>query len=352
MRAYWGKRYVRVPYWPPRSLWPGIACSLGTRALGLTCLQRWTKSWWLRNRPLDTWYDDRLDDALRHLLREKLFDVVIVEYAIWSRALTLFERPVLKVIDTHDVFTDRYKLLSHSDASPVFWPWGSVSLSARDEKRALDRADVVIAIQSQEAERLRSVTRSRVVTVGHLLTGLKAPCNGATGHDMLFVGSAWVPNVDGMRWFIREVLPKVRRQVPSARLLVAGHICRELPAADGCVKLWFVDDLEQAYRQAAVVVNPVGSGTGLPIKSIEALGFGRALVSCPSGARGLEDAIGHGLIVAQSVPEWVDNLSQLLADGQTAAKTGDAAYRFAQQWNARQCEELQMLLTRPATCQP
>ena len=67
---------------------------------------------------LDEWYCDSLDNKLISLKEQISFDVVIVEYVFFSRALELFPDS-LKIIDTHDVFGDRHKLFIGQGKRPA-----------------------------------------------------------------------------------------------------------------------------------------------------------------------------------------------------------------------------------------
>jgi glycosyltransferase involved in cell wall biosynthesis len=343
MQRCWGAAYIRTGYRWPRSLWLPVALSRATQALGLSCLHHWTRRHWLRNRPLDLWYDDRVARSIERLHAREQFDAVIVVTVIWSRALEQFGSGIRKIIDSQDVLTDRYRMILGSNRTPRFWPWGSVSLSESEERRGLSRADVVLAIQPEDARRFREMTDRSVVTVGHLLPPLR-PVAASEGADLLFVGSAWAPNVDGVQWFSRTVLPQLRRDVPSARLLVAGAVARHVPRVDGCRKLGVVRDLRRVYAGAAIVINPVREGTGLAVKSIEALAHGRVLVASPAGARGLESARGRGLVVADSPEAWRETLCALLQDRPQRELLEHEAVAFAHSWNATQIGQLQTLL--------
>jgi glycosyltransferase involved in cell wall biosynthesis len=71
---------------------------------------------------------------------------------------------------------------------------------------------------------------------------------------------------------------------------MAGKICHALSVAlpSGVELLGWLEDVDEFYRQLRVVVNPVLRGTGLKIKSVEALSHGRPLISTPIGLEGLE----------------------------------------------------------------
>jgi glycosyltransferase involved in cell wall biosynthesis len=108
-------------------------------------------------------------------------------------------------------------------------------------------------------------------------------------YDLLFVGSRWNPNLDGINWFYRNVyVPYLWPR--RVRLAVAGRICEWLDFADQHVTLLGTVEgpLDPVYAASKLVIAPVFEGTGLSIKAIEALGMGKALVAAPPAVRGLD----------------------------------------------------------------
>ena len=92
-------------------------------------------------------------------------------------------------------------------------------------------------------------------------------------------------NVHGVTWFIERVLPACAGCVPDAELWLVGRHRRARsamprPACDGSVSSMRSG---RRYRRAAVVINPQQFGTGLSIKSVDALLHGRPLVTTASG---------------------------------------------------------------------
>lgn len=148
-------------------------------------------------------------------------------------------------------------------------------------------------------------------------------------------------NVHGVTWFIRHVLPLVRRQVPEAELWLVGDIGRRIrTGAPGVRRLGFVDGLGDLYRRAAVVVNPQQFGTGLSIKSVDALLHGRPLVASTSGARGLEDGAGAAFLQAGSAEEFAERLIEVLRDPARGAALAERAGEFARRYHERNLRAL------------
>lgn len=282
--------------------------------------------------PVDSYFDPGCAPFVRDLLARRRFDAVIVSYVFYSRLLELVPDSALKLIDTLDVFSGRFRLYrEHGQASEFF------STGPAEEARALGRADTVLAIQEWDAAHFRSLSGSRVSVVGHLAPPVDDAGAAAAGDcpAMLFVGGPMGINVHGVNWFIERVLPAVRRRVPAAELWLAGGIGDRIPGTPAGVRRFgFVDQLEQVYRRAGVVVNPQQFGTGLSIKSVDALRHGRPLVTTSAGARGLESGAGTAFLQADAAEAFGDRLIELLRDPVAAAALGARAAGFARDYHS------------------
>jgi polysaccharide biosynthesis protein PslH len=101
-----------------------------------------------------------------------------------------------------------------------------------------------------------------------------------------------------------------------------------------------------AYEFGHVVLNPVLEGTGLPIKSIEALMHGKALVASPSAARSLSDGAGSAFLVGESPQEMAGAILRLLRNSEARKELASAAARYAKQYAQCQLYNLHMALSR------
>jgi glycosyltransferase involved in cell wall biosynthesis len=285
------------------------------------------------NLPVDCYFDPESAGYVRALVTEHRFDAVVLSYVFYSRLLDAMPGPVRKLIDTHDVFADRYQLYrSRGQASEFF------STTPAGEARALDRADAVLAIQEWDASHFRSLTTRPVVVVGHLApVAVSSPAPPAADPGILFVGGPMGINVHGVRWFLERVLPTVRRRVPAAELWLAGGIGDRVgQGVAGVRRLGFVESLGDVYRRAAVVINPQQFGTGLSIKSVDALLHGRPLVTTASGARGLEDGAGAAFRQADAAQAFGEAVIELLTAPAQATSLAGRALEFARAYHQRQ----------------
>jgi SAM-dependent methyltransferase len=223
--------------------------------------------------------------------------VLLTEYVWLTRVLPLIDDRAVKVIDTHDVYSLKAdKVLRHGVRD--LW------LRPEEEADRLRLADLVIAIQEDEREILHGlVPTTPVVTAGvdfDVVGDPKLP----DGHRVLFIGSGNAMNVRGLKEFLRFTWPFVRERVPDAELLVAGDVSQAIgEEPPGVRALGRVEDLGALYRMARVIINPTIAGTGIKIKTIEALTYYRPIVTWPTGVDGLPQALKD---LCDVVEDWYE----------------------------------------------
>lgn len=112
---------------------------------------------------------------------------------------------------------------------------------------------------------------------------------------IIFVGKLdYLPNTDAVLYFAREILPLVRRAVPSAHLVVAGWNppggVLKLARKPYIKVLPNVADIRPEVAKSAVSVAPMRFGAGIQVKILESLALGTPAVATESvvGAFGEE----------------------------------------------------------------
>lgn len=300
---------------------------------------------------VDDWYDRSLDAFFHELARKIDFDVVIVVYVFLSRALLQFPSRTLKIIDTHDRFTDRHQMFLAAGQHP-----GWFSTTLRQEVKGLERAEVVLAIEGRERDFFaKHLPRRSVLTVGHIARE-SPPITSweqRQANSILLVGTNYPPNLEGLKFVLEQVLPLVHAKRPEAFILLAGTLCFAIPDSPHVQKLGVVKEIADAYARAWVATNPVYAGSGQCIKSLEALGYGMPLVTTRTGARGLPDAAPAAFIQVEDrdAQGMADALIRLLDSNaeRTALsqRTGEYVRRFNELTLASLLEAISMPI-RPA----
>lgn len=142
-------------------------------------------------------------------------------------------------------------------------------------------------------------------------------------------------NDDGLRWFLRDVLPIVLRERPDAVLTVVGRDPgAEVEAfarrwADAVRLVGFVPILDDVLASACALVNPLRFGSGIKLKVMEALARGVPVVSTSVGADGIDAGPGSGLSIGDTPREFAAALLALTAAEENAAASASAARHYA-----------------------
>jgi glycosyltransferase involved in cell wall biosynthesis len=164
-----------------------------------------------------------------------------------------------------------------------------------------------------------------------IFPGLKD--TGTSEPLVMFVGEmAHAPNAQAAKSLVRDIWPRVRTQVPAARLAIIGRGSHAAlyPWVDESVTLpGFVEDLQPWYRRARVVCCPIYHGAGTRVKIIEAAAHAKAIVSTRLGAEGLDFETEREIILRDAPAEIAAACVRLLSDSDAAARLGRAALQKA-----------------------
>jgi glycosyltransferase involved in cell wall biosynthesis len=167
---------------------------------------------------------------------------------------------------------------------------------------------------------------------------------------VVFLGSMdWMPNQDGVRWFVREVWPQIRLLHPEATFHIVGRNppaeITALSAIAGVTVVGSVADVRPHLAEAAVVVVPLLVGGGTRLKIYEAMAMNRAVVSTGIGAEGLPVLENKHYLKADDASSFAEAVSKLLSSPELRRSIGDVADQFVRQHYgsltvARQFEEI------------
>jgi hypothetical protein len=142
-------------------------------------------------------------------------------------------------------------------------------------------------------------------------------------YDIVYLGNLYANNnVASIIWFITQVFPIIRSTTPNIKVLVAGlnpvTKIRELCEAEEGVELRInPPSSAEIYQSGRVLINPVLSGSGVSIKSIEMLVHNRPIVSTPQGIAGLPDKLRQYFRIAEEPQSFAEEIIKLLSDPHT-----------------------------------
>ncbi len=140
------------------------------------------------------------------------------------------------------------------------------------------------------------------------------------GRNLLFTGVMnYTPNVESIVYFIKEILPLVRRRISDVKLTVAGrNPTLELQKIEKEVHeislTGYVDDIRPYFERAAIYVAPIISGAGLKNKILEAWSMSKAVVATSLSCDGIDAIDGYNVVIADRPKDFAEKVVQLLSD--------------------------------------
>jgi sugar transferase (PEP-CTERM/EpsH1 system associated) len=289
----------------------------------------------LTRHPVHIWNQESAE--LRHRLESLMMtdppDLFVAESTFVARYLDLVPTSVPRVIDTHNVDSVTF---SRYVSALRFGPRRAyATITARKlaafEKATYRDASGVWVCSDIERDLVRGLAPSTPVwTVPNGVdTGYFQPDDSPPAADrVLFFGRLdYYPNIDGLEFFVRDILPVLKRRRPGIELHIVGSGStagiESFVAADPAVRvIGRVADLRGALRSASVVVVPLRVGGGTRLKVLEALSMARPVVSTTIGAEGIDVRSGEHLVLADRADTFATSVADLLDDPAAALAMG------------------------------
>jgi len=303
----WRLGRYRVSLDPRRFLRGALAvCDMAALKLGLTNRSYSKKDPYSIAQPLT-----RRDQLFIARHAPLIGDFLIADYCFLTDALPFALRPEAgTAVIMHDRVSSRPGQFAALNESGV-----EAALTEEKECELLARADIILAIQWEEADFVRQrLPTHRIIVAPLAARSADAP---QPGHDdqILFVGSAAAANVDGLRWFIDHCWKTIRRLHPAAKLCIAGTVSQYMGAMpEGISAAGLVKDLDPLYSQAGVIVSPLRIGSGLKIKLIEALSRGKSVVGTSKTLQGVGKYLADCIVVEDDPERFAEAVVKLLID--------------------------------------
>ena len=237
-----------------------------------------------------------------------------IEHLVWARVAE----------GTHNPLKRRY--ISHL-----------ASTLRRYEQAMIPIFDGIAAITEKDAEyfsRQLAVGSGQlaVIPFGIDIQNIPQPVPSPDPVSLFTIGAMnWIPNEEGVRWFLHHIWPEVHKEFPSLKYYLAG---REMPgwmqriSFPNVEVLGEVPDAREFMDAHGIMIVPLLSGSGIRIKIIEGMAAGKPVISTLIGAEGIEYTNGKNLLIANASCEFIDMISLCISDMDRCIKVGEDARKL------------------------
>jgi polysaccharide biosynthesis protein PslH len=257
------------------------------------------------------------------------FDLVCVEHDRLGPLIRHRRSPAERwTLTMHNLASERKRHeLALADSARQRWLYRRELADARRfEAGMVDAYDRVVVSSDADAA---AIGGDVAVVPNGVDTDRFRPTALGRAPKLVFTGTlSWQPNIDGLGWFCRDVLPIVRARVPEVRLDVVGRQpqseVNELANLPGVDVHADVPSVVPWLDAARVAVVPVRIGSGTRLKALEAMASGRPIVGTTTGLDGLAIEPGVHALVADDAASFATSVVDLLVDDDRAARVARA----------------------------
>jgi len=200
----------------------------------------------------------------------------------------------------------------------------------RFEKRQIQLANFLYTISERDACIYKD--KYEIEVEGILSVGIrrKPKCRKTISKNLIYFGTADLRKMQGLKYFIENVWKPILWMYPEASFYLAGKNTDKLTNDKlNIVGLGFIDDSCQIFDKGQIFVNPQISGSGIKLKSIDAMLAAKTLISTEVGVEGICGENGKHFLIASETKQFIDLISQMIDNDKEALRIGKDAQMLA-----------------------
>ena len=286
------------------------------------------------------------EEKLIEILLKENFDIVQME--------TLFMAPYIDVIRkysrakillrSHNIEHLIWKRMYRTCKNPLkkFYLHHLFVTLEKYEKTILNHFDGILPITEKDAGFFKYHSHKPVKTIpfGVNIENYPVQDSPPVEHALFHIGAMnWKPNEEGIRWFLKNVWPRIHPQFPDLKLYLAGRAMPrwllDLKQTNISV-LGEVPDARAFILSKSIAIAPLFSGSGVRIKIIESMSLGKTVISTKTGAEGIDYTAGKNIIIADTADEFATAIEKLYNNRNEAVRIGKNARRLMEEKHENQ----------------
>jgi sugar transferase (PEP-CTERM/EpsH1 system associated) len=286
---------------------------------------------------LPYYYSSAMQAWVDQTIREHKIKKVLIFSSVMAQFINP-SHPVESLVDFVDVDSDKWQQYAASKSGLAKWIYQRESKRLLDfEKQTASQAKTSIFVSEQEAALFKSLAPSVADKVTYVNNGVdtdyfspehnfSSPYAQAVD-ALVFTGAMdyWA-NVDAVKWFAEEVMPKVVARHPRARFYIVGSkpdkAVQDL-ANEAVIVTGRVDDVRPFLAHAALVVAPLRIARGIQNKVLEAMAMGKYVVASTAAIEGIPVDDKLALSIDDAAESMASQIN-LLLNAKPAAMTENA----------------------------
>lgn len=280
-------------------------------------------------------------DKILNFVEGKRFDLVHVDHLSMAYyGLAVGRRlHVPVVLREHNFEMKIMERFAETSSNPFQKAYARMQVAKfrKYEPTVCAQVDKCVMITEDDRRRLLSLRGdidTTVIPAGVDTDFFKPENSPGEENAVAYIGSLdWLPNTEGLKWFIRRVLPEVMKARPGVKFYIYGknpsHDLFKLHNGRNVIVQGFVSDVREVFRRARVMVVPLRAGSGMRIKILEAMAAGKSIVTTSIGSEGIKCEDGRNIMIADHARLFAGKITELLENAQLRESIGKEASLLA-----------------------
>ncbi len=273
--------------------------------------------------------------AIDRVLEWDRFDIIQTEFPMMGSFK--LESDAARIVDEHNVEYENFRRMyvnSRSLLRKAHYYLESVKMY-REEIDSCRRQDALFVTSLRDKEILDADlpgVPKYVIPNGVDMEYFRRDDAPPDPHSIVFSGMmGYVPNYDGMMYFLDSIFPRILRDLPDTRIMIVGmQPPKELRAraSDRVVITGFVDDVRPYLSRASLYVVPLRMGSGTRLKILEAMSMRVPIVTTSIGCEGIAVTHGESLFIEDDPACFAERAIQILRDGELRRRLVSKGYEL------------------------
>lgn len=276
-----------------------------------------------------------LNQQLKEILSADEYDVVQLEtlfMGVYIPCIRQYSKAKI-VLRAHNIEHLIWERIKNACTNPLKKLYlGHLSKTLRlFENDTIQKVDGIAAITNKDAEYFNAHTTKPVIGISFGMNLKRFHPNKDKAHfpGVFHLGSMnWMPNEEGIKWFIQEVWPIVNREKPDLKIALAGRAMPEWLLKLNNPNIEVIGEVDNAMdyiNSKSICIVPLLSGSGIRIKIIEAMAMAKAVISTSIGAEGINYENDKNILIGDSKEDFAQALIHLSEQPEKCNSIGNAA---------------------------
>ena len=280
-------------------------------------------------------------NKLKEILKKKNYDIVHLEGLYLCPYIDIIKKfPGTKIsLRSHNIEHEIWHRTALNEKNPIKSLYLKI-LAKRIKNlkiKYLNDYDFLIPITDRDARRYNYFGNRKphiVIQTGIDMTNCKTEPNKSEYPGIFSIGALdWMPNQEGLLWFLDNVWENFSKKYPDIKFYIAGRnapksLEKNFARRKNVIFAGEVDDAKEFINSKSVMIVPLLSGSGMRIKIIEGMALGKLIITTSIGTEGIDTGHNKNIIIADTPENFFNEIEKLLTNKEDYFKITKNAVKF------------------------